>query len=239
MDLIEVSGLSKRFGGIVALERRRASPPAPARCMRSSARTAPARAPHPDPRRRHPPRRRRDPRSTASPTARPAPTRPQAARHRRRLPGAVADPRPHASSRTSGSATSRAPASAPSTAGALRRQTLALFARYRFPALAPRPGGAPPDPRRAPDRRDRQGPRQGPAHPHPRRGDLGAARPRGRMAARPHPQLAAEGRLVIFISHRMAEVRGVADRLTIFRNGAHRRRPRGQRGQRRRRSSPR
>ncbi len=32
-------------------------------------------------------------------------------------------------------------------------------------------------------------------------------------------QLAAEGRLVIFISHRMAEVRAVADRLTIFRNG--------------------
>ncbi|WP_245511994.1 MULTISPECIES: sugar ABC transporter ATP-binding protein [unclassified Mesorhizobium] len=33
-------------------------------------------------------------------------------------------------------------------------------------------------------------------------------------------QLAAEGRLVIFISHRMAEVRAIADRLTIFRNGA-------------------
>lgn len=32
-------------------------------------------------------------------------------------------------------------------------------------------------------------------------------------------QLAAEGRLVIFISHRMAEVRAIADRLTIFRNG--------------------
>ncbi len=33
-------------------------------------------------------------------------------------------------------------------------------------------------------------------------------------------RLAAEGRLVIFISHRMGEVRRVADRLTIFRNGA-------------------
>src|SRR5262245_58983046 len=32
-------------------------------------------------------------------------------------------------------------------------------------------------------------------------------------------QLAAEGRLVIFISHRMAEVRAIADRVTIFRNG--------------------
>ncbi len=32
-------------------------------------------------------------------------------------------------------------------------------------------------------------------------------------------QLADEGKLVIFISHRMAEVRAVADRLTIFRNG--------------------
>jgi ribose transport system ATP-binding protein len=32
-------------------------------------------------------------------------------------------------------------------------------------------------------------------------------------------QLAAERRLVIFISHRMAEVRAIADRLTIFRNG--------------------
>ena len=37
-------------------------------------------------------------------------------------------------------------------------------------------------------------------------------------------QLAAEGKLVIFISHRMAEVRAIADRLTIFRNGTHRRR---------------
>ena len=33
-------------------------------------------------------------------------------------------------------------------------------------------------------------------------------------------QLAAEGRLVVFISHRMGEVRAIADRLTIFRNGA-------------------
>ena len=32
-------------------------------------------------------------------------------------------------------------------------------------------------------------------------------------------QLASEGKLVIFISHRMAEVRAIADRLTIFRNG--------------------
>jgi ribose transport system ATP-binding protein len=32
-------------------------------------------------------------------------------------------------------------------------------------------------------------------------------------------RLAGEGRLVIFISHRMAEVRAIADRLTIFRNG--------------------
>jgi len=32
-------------------------------------------------------------------------------------------------------------------------------------------------------------------------------------------QIAEEGRLVIFISHRMGEVRAVADRLTIFRNG--------------------
>jgi len=33
-------------------------------------------------------------------------------------------------------------------------------------------------------------------------------------------RLAAEGKLVIFISHRMAEVRNIADRVTIFRNGA-------------------
>ncbi|MEO9228783.1 MAG: sugar ABC transporter ATP-binding protein [Devosia sp.] len=33
-------------------------------------------------------------------------------------------------------------------------------------------------------------------------------------------QLAIEGKLVIFISHRMGEVRAIADRLTIFRNGA-------------------
>jgi ribose transport system ATP-binding protein len=33
-------------------------------------------------------------------------------------------------------------------------------------------------------------------------------------------RLAAAGKLVIFISHRMAEVRNIADRLTIFRNGS-------------------
>jgi ribose transport system ATP-binding protein len=33
-------------------------------------------------------------------------------------------------------------------------------------------------------------------------------------------RLAADGKLVIFISHRMAEVRNIADRLTIFRNGS-------------------
>jgi ribose transport system ATP-binding protein len=33
-------------------------------------------------------------------------------------------------------------------------------------------------------------------------------------------RLAGEGRLVVFISHRMGEVRHIADRLTIFRNGA-------------------
>jgi ribose transport system ATP-binding protein len=33
-------------------------------------------------------------------------------------------------------------------------------------------------------------------------------------------KVSAEGRLVVFISHRMAEVRHIADRLTIFRNGA-------------------
>ncbi len=33
-------------------------------------------------------------------------------------------------------------------------------------------------------------------------------------------QLASEGKLVIFISHRMGEVRAIADRLTIFRNGS-------------------
>lgn len=32
-------------------------------------------------------------------------------------------------------------------------------------------------------------------------------------------QLAAEGKLVIFISHRMGEIREIADRITIFRNG--------------------
>ncbi|CAM5202600.1 Simple sugar transport system ATP-binding protein OS=Castellaniella defragrans OX=75697 GN=HNR28_002644 PE=4 SV=1 [Castellaniella defragrans] len=33
--------------------------------------------------------------------------------------------------------------------------------------------------------------------------------------------LRAEGKAIIFISHRMAEVRGVADRMTVFRNGTN------------------
>jgi ribose transport system ATP-binding protein len=104
--------------------------------------------------------------------------------------------------------------------GALRRQTLALFERYRFPPLQP----------------DRELRRLTLAERQIVEIAKGLAKdPRilildeatSALPAREAEwllsltrQLADEGRLVIFISHRMGEVRAIADRLTIFRNGS-------------------
>ena len=67
--------------------------------------------------------------------------------------------------------------------------------------------------RRAAARRDREGGRLGASRAHPRRGDLGAGAARDRMAARARPAGSpATGKLVIYISHRLGEVRNVADR---------------------------
>ena len=60
------------------------------------------------------------------------------------------------------------------------------------------------------------------------------------MAARRSPGSSPrEGKLVIYISHRMAEVRDVADRLTVFRNGMTVAAPRGHARSATTRSSPR
>jgi ribose transport system ATP-binding protein len=103
--------------------------------------------------------------------------------------------------------------------GALRRQTQELFARYRFPAINPA----------AWSHRLNLAERQivevakGLAK-SPRVLILDEAT--SALPAREAEwllsltrQLAAEGKLVIFISHRMGEVRQIADRITIFRNG--------------------
>lgn len=103
---------------------------------------------------------------------------------------------------------------------ALRRQTLALFQRYNFPPLKP----------------DRELRRLTLAERQIVEIAKGLAKdPRilildeatSALPAREAEwllaltrQLANEGRLVIFISHRMGEVRAIADRLTIFRNGS-------------------
>jgi ribose transport system ATP-binding protein len=102
----------------------------------------------------------------------------------------------------------------------LRRQTLELFERYRFPELTP----------------DRELRRLSLAERQIVEIAKGLAKsPRilildeatSALPARETQwllaltrQLAAEGKLVIFISHRMGEVRAIADRLTIFRNGS-------------------
>ena len=102
---------------------------------------------------------------------------------------------------------------------ALRRQTIELFARYRFPQLRPDT-----EVRRL-TLAERQIVEIAKAlAKSPRILILDEAT--SALPAREAEwllaltrELAAEGRLVVFISHRMAEVRGVADRLTIFRNG--------------------
>ena len=180
MDLIDVSGLSKRFGGIVALSD-----------ARFSARAGEVHALlgengggevdlHPDPLGRDAARRRDDPhRRRALPPG--DPRRRTGSRDRRGLPGAVADSRPH------GGAERLVPPGTAHPARHDRRRRAAPADRGALPPL-PLPGasarrrGAPPDARRAAARRGGQGPRQGTAHPHPRRGDLGPARARGRVA---------------------------------------------------------
>jgi ribose transport system ATP-binding protein len=104
-------------------------------------------------------------------------------------------------------------------ASALRRQTLELFERYRFPSINPA----------AWSHRLNLAERQivevakGLAK-SPRVLILDEAT--SALPAREAEwllsltrQLAAEGKLVVFISHRMGEVRQIADRITIFRNG--------------------
>ncbi len=136
---------------------------------------------HPDTVRRDPPRRRlhhgRRPRVSPRQPRRGARTR-----HRRRVPGAVADPRPdrrgeHLVSPRADDALAddRPRVDAAPDAGTARP--------LHLPAATPRPRAAPPHARRTADRRDRQGAGQEPAHPDPRRGDIRAPRPRGRLAA--------------------------------------------------------
>lgn len=101
----------------------------------------------------------------------------------------------------------------------VRRRTEALFARYDFPTLDPGQ-----DVRRL-SLAERQVVEIAKSLAHePRILILDEAT--SALAARETEwllgltrRLAAEGRLVIFISHRMGEVRAVADRLTIFRGG--------------------
>lgn len=105
-------------------------------------------------------------------------------------------------------------------AAALRRKTLALFDKYKFPRLRPD----------AEVRRLTLAERQlveiakGLAKaPRVLILDEATSALPAREAAwllALTRQLAAEGLCVIFISHRMGEVRAIADRLTIFRNGA-------------------
>ncbi len=59
-------------------------------------------------------------------------------------------------------------------------------------------------------------------HPAPRRADIEPGRPRRRLAGRDHrPPQGAKGVTVVFISHRLREVRAFCDHMTVLRNGRH------------------
>ena len=74
--------------------------------------------------------------------------------------------------------------------------------------------------RRASDRRDRPGAVGQHPLPDPRRTDGGPVGGRVRPALRHHPATAATGVAIIYITHRLDEVRRIADRVQVLRDGA-------------------
>ena len=73
--------------------------------------------------------------------------------------------------------------------------------------------------RRAAAGRDPEGALPRRRDPGPRRADGGAHAAGGRRAVRDHASLKAEGKSIIFISHKLNEVLEIADRITVLRRG--------------------
>jgi ribose transport system ATP-binding protein len=104
-------------------------------------------------------------------------------------------------------------------AAALRRRTLELFERYRFPVISP---GAWSHRLNLAERQIVEIAKGLAKSPRVLILDEATSALPAREAEwllGLTRQLATEGKLVIFISHRMGEVRQIADRITIFRNG--------------------
>ena len=97
-------------------------------------------------------------------------------------------------------------------AGRRARRTVPARRSIRAPRLAALG-------RRATAGRDPQGALPGGADPDPRRADVGAHPPGGGTLFVTLRQMASEGRTVIFISHKLHEVKAVSDRVTVMRAG--------------------
>ena len=85
----------------------------------------------------------------------------------------------------------------------------------------PRPGAAGRDARRRAEAagRDPQGGSQELAGADPRRADRGPGRNRGDAPARPGATARRDGVACVYITHRLEEVRAIADRVTVLRDG--------------------
>ena len=160
--------------------------------------------------------------STAQPHAGLSPPRRPRARHPDRLPGDDAGPRPdgprqHAPALCAGRSDRPHPPRRRARARSRAHLDALGFDRSTCDAEIARPR-----PRRPAEDRDRPRPLPQAAHPPARRADLDPRRPRRRLAGRDHRAPSRrDGTTVVFISHRMREVRAFCDRLTILRNGRH------------------
>ena len=103
---------------------------------------------------------------------------------------------------------------------AMRARAAAILQRLGEDIDPDAPAGPPVD-RQAPDGRDRQGAAARRTDHRLRRADQFAERARDRYAEADHRELRANGRAILYVSHRMEEVFALCDSVTVLRDGRH------------------